>query len=108
MTELQIDEFFAHYGVKGMHWGVRKANRLTLARNVARGRADLLDRTHFALTTQTGRLIIAKGSLKKAARMEVKELEAQKTRIESGKALLSDKVEFYLNTPLKDLVDTKE
>lgn len=24
MTELQVDEFFEHHGVKGMRWGVRK------------------------------------------------------------------------------------
>jgi len=105
MTDIsEVDEFLVHYGTKGMHWGVRKQNNLRDARRVAAGKAGKLDKTLYVLTQlKTDHLIRAKGSVRKAAKLEVKELMAQKSRIEAGKAHIGDKLEYYLTTPMYEI-----
>ena len=38
MSDSEIDEFFAHYGVPGMKWGVRKAKNQLAVRNERRNK----------------------------------------------------------------------
>jgi hypothetical protein len=37
MSDQQIDEFLEHFGVKGMHWGIRNQQKLDRVSRVARG-----------------------------------------------------------------------
>jgi hypothetical protein len=37
MSDQQVDEFFEHFGIKGMHWGIRNQQRLDRVSRVARG-----------------------------------------------------------------------
>jgi len=43
-TDDEVDEFFAHHGVKGMHWGVRKAERAARDQSIRDARAKNVSR----------------------------------------------------------------
>lgn len=53
-SDEEIDEFLAHFGVKGMHWGVRGTRRvqkrLNRTQRVAEGKASKVDRLLAANT----------------------------------------------------------
>lgn len=69
MSDSQIDEFFAHYGVPGMKWGVRKANNAKALRNERRSLSDSTKKTinynanRYQRRLATGMLGVTAGQL---------------------------------------------
>ncbi len=96
-----------HFGVKGMRWGVRKQKQLDRARSVAEGRAGFARKASYTLGTSVPKLLINKGNIRKIAKEEQTALEAQKRRIELGKATTADKIDRYMNTSIFDLARGK-
>jgi hypothetical protein len=94
----------AHFGVKGMKWGVRKQRELEGNQRIASGKATRLQRTAFRLNTPILELLANKGDIQKIAKGKAFMLQAQKERIESGNATGADRVDRALNTPIIDLI----
>lgn len=58
----QIDDFLAHFGIKGMHWGVRKARGVSVGRTGRVQSAPLAGRSAAPVSTQTyGQRRVASG-----------------------------------------------
>jgi hypothetical protein len=87
-----------------MKWGVRKQRQLDAANRVASGNASTLQKVRFGASATTKELVTSGGSLKKIARARANTLEAQKKRIEQGKATTLDMLDRFGNTPILDLV----
>lgn len=88
-------EELAHYGVKGMKWGVRRENRLNRARRVASGTASRREKFAFSLTDTSKSSVKRNKDLKGAAASRVRELEARKARIQKGEARVKDLIALY-------------
>lgn len=98
----------AHYGVRGMKWGIRKryvANKTKgtqILDRVASGKGSVLDKALVGATATPYGLIKNKGFRGEAAARS-KELKAHIHRIETGKATVRDKLALYGDTRLTDL-----
>lgn len=113
----EVDNFLAHYGVTGMKWGVRKGGlksrihgaasdsverRLVRDRAIATGTAQTRDyRRNIA---KGGTFGVITGTRQKSAIKRTKDLEALKTRVDTGKTSTWDKVGIAFNTHPADLV----
>lgn len=102
-TELR-EEALAHFGVKGMKWGVRKQKQLDHFNRIAAGKGSIGDTLKLSASATIPELIANKGSLKRIAAGRALVLEAQKKRIQSGKATKLDVMDRALNTPVIDLI----
>jgi len=98
----EVEEFLAHYGVKGMKWGVRKQNQLDNYTRVADGKASVTQRLNVYASMSLLEIAVAGGG-KKAAANRAAGLAAQKARIESGKSTVFDKMDRAMNTSVIDL-----
>lgn len=111
----EVDDFLAHYGVLGMHWGVRKGSlssrarsasidsvqrRLTTNKEIAGGRGQARD--YFRTTTFRAGGLVTGGSTKAAAK-RADTLEARMKRLTTGKKKASDVLDAMINTPITDL-----
>lgn len=94
----------AHYGTKGMRWGVRKQQQLAKATRIAEGTANRRQKVGYALTTPVARLVAGGGNLKKIAKREQNKLEEQKRRIDLGKSTVADKLDIIGQTTIIDVV----
>lgn len=68
MTHSEIDEWFAHAGVKGMKWGVRRFNRIQ--KNV-----DRIARVRDGTATKTDRVLAFNNNLTVTKKQAAKQLE---------------------------------
>lgn len=105
-------EDLAHYGVKGMHWGVRKGRTGDIAiatkalDRVAKGKGTALDKVAavgHTPTLRTGNLL-RKGGLANEAARKSKDLKAQSRRLATGKAKVSDVLKAYGTVSLTSVV----
>lgn len=93
----------AHYGVKGMHWGVQKAHTGDLVKPIARlnrvadGKSSLLDKARVVSDTAVYRAptLLRKGGLKKEAARRSGIVTAHRDRIANGQASVTDLLKAY-------------
>lgn len=98
------EEALIHFGIKGMKWGTRKQKKLDAANRVASGNASISQKIRFGASATTKELVVSGGSLKTIARARANTLQAQKDRIQSGKATTLDILDRFGNTPILDIV----
>lgn len=114
-----LDTFLAHYGVKGMKWGVRRSTpgvsrvkgaaldrnqrRTAKFKRVAEGRGTIGDKVYALNRINSGQLIVNRG-LKGAANKKVADLENQRDRILTGKTTVRDKLGTALTLKATDLL----
>lgn len=96
------EEVLAHHGTKGMKWGVRKEKQLQAYSAVARGEATARQTLKVYANTPLYMHALP-GGRKRFATNVAADLQAQKTRIELGKATIRDKLDRALNTSMIDL-----
>lgn len=89
-TDLTPEEWLAHFGVKGMKWGVRRQQRLDRLNRVAEGKGSFRDKAKVLLTETSQASLARNHGLKGAARARAQGLDARKKRIEAGQAKVSD------------------
>lgn len=101
------DEFLAHYGVKGMKWGVKKARtgdlgtRAARAKRYASGASKQAGGTRRVIDTASalknyGVNDLVKGrGLHKAAERHAKVYEAERKRLAKGEATAKDLIKAY-------------
>jgi hypothetical protein len=93
-----LDEL-AHFGVKGMKWGVRKAYSERKAktadryRRVAEGKGSARDKASVFLRTSSHTIQRA-GGFKNAAKLKADRLDAHINRIRNGEAKVKDILEM--------------
>ena len=72
ISDLMSDDYLAHYGVIGMHWGVRKAERYARDTNQARRndevRKSRLDKNRGKITKQQHKENVKKANAKQKAK----------------------------------------
>lgn len=87
---LQEDvDFLAHFGKKGMKWGVKNEARLQATKRVAKGTGDAKDK--MKVLSRESSLSLARGkTLQGAAAKTVIKQEALKKRILKGEATTRD------------------
>lgn len=90
----------AHYGVKGMRWGVRKARTGDLNQHaktlekVASGNGKFRDKAYAGLRTPI-KTIVKEGGLKKGAAAEAAKSRAEIERLATGRATALDILKAY-------------
>jgi hypothetical protein len=93
-----------HYGVKGMHWGVRKGRtgrlnvRAARDERVASGTGSLRDKAVTLAGTTTYGLVKSRGGLKKDAARRAANKRAQIERLSTGKSKVTDLLRAYGTT----------
>lgn len=105
----------AHFGTKGMTWGVRQGKKKTgfnrkqgavLDRNART--ADTLNKARSGeahrRTVALGKKIIGENQWEKNFQTSMKNINAQNERVKSGKATLADKIDMTLNISALDRV----
>lgn len=98
----------AHYGVKGMHWGVQKAHTgdirkpLNQLNRVAEGKGSVLDKIGVVSDTSVYRApkLLKRGGLQKEAARRSVILTAHRDRIVNGQATVRDLIQAYGSTSL--------
>lgn len=109
MEEKPSLEDLAHYGVKGMHWGVQKARTGDVAREtavldrVASGKGSALDKVH-ALAGSSALRLVKSGGLKNESARRSESLKAHSERLATGHAKVSDILAAYGTVSLLSLV----
>jgi hypothetical protein len=87
-----LEDALAHYGVKGMKWGQRKArNRANTAR-VASGGSSKADKARYLLGPHatSNALVRGKGNLQRSAQASMKSIEKSDKFKAAGKAKVKD------------------
>lgn len=106
-----LDEL-AHYGVKGMRWGMRKARtgqidaQTRVLDKVASGTANRREKLAVASTSSVYALT-RRGLAGEAARRST-DLKAQKDRLAKGEATVRDILLTYHNVTLIDLIRARK
>lgn len=112
-TDLTPKEWLAHYGVRGMKWGVRKARTGDLGTRAARakryasgeskkagGTRRLVD-TASALNNYGVNDLVKGRGLHSSAKRHAKVYEAERTRLAKGKATGADILKAYGHTAIR-------
>jgi len=97
------EEAVAHYGTKGMKWGVRKEAKLNVHNRVASGQASWADKAAALNDTNIVDLVKNKGHMKKISAGKAAILQGQKERLESGQGTKLDKYDNFMHYSLSDL-----
>ena len=113
LTSVELGEdFLAHYGVKGMHWGIRKDP------GIGRAREAILDRNdkqrhmlqlaasgkQFRTSVALGRAIMGSKRQAKSYNKAFARLDAQDARLKSGAALrFRDRMDVIMTVAIGDL-----
>lgn len=102
-------EDLAHHGVKGMHWGVRKARTGNIDREtsrldrVAKGGGSVRDKV-VALNSAKLTKVVRRGGLRSEAARNSKDLKAQRERLATGKATMKDVLKAYGSVSVVDVI----
>ena len=105
------DNLLMHFGVRGMHWGVRRGRKKT---GLTRHRGSIVDRNErlkydarMALAGKRHRIsgtiarkIMGEQSFKRRINANIKELNAQNRRLKEGKLTVEDRLDLMSVTPL--------
>lgn len=83
------DAFLAHFGVKGMKWGVRREKHLNSIKRTAEGYGSFKDKFVAVNSVSAIDLVRGKG-FQGALRMKISELEDRKARTAEGKRIAGD------------------
>lgn len=114
-------DFLAHYGVKGMKWGVRKrakdrvkransnrlAKRSESLKRVSEGKGSIRDKAYALSTISSGKIIANKG-FKNAAAEKASRLSDRNERVKSGKTTITDKLDAALFTTPIDVLRARK
>lgn len=116
----EVDEFLAHYGVKGMKWGQRKGVKGRADRVVSRKLNDAIDfhervASGKGSASQTLRVAVSSSLLTLARNKGIKGTAAKRAsegrdirkRLESGEATFRDKMNTYGQLTLVELARGK-
>jgi hypothetical protein len=96
LSDDQIDDFFAHYGIPGMRWGVRRANRIDPRSQAGRERQYIKD-TERAVKTKrrvatgaayVGTRVVLSQIMKKRGLQPIKSAQIQTASV-AGAALVN-------------------
>jgi hypothetical protein len=109
--------YLEHYGVKGMHWGIRKSHAQTgmtrregakydkNLRKIDKRAKQLAGLKHKQIWyTYYGKLRIVNKHWQRNAKVKIKELTAQNERIKAGKTTLDDRLEIMAYTNVFDMM----
>jgi hypothetical protein len=89
-TFAETDDFLAHYGVKGMRWGVRRENRIQSLERVGAGTASKGEKARYALTEATGVGMRRNGGLAGSAANKAANMRAVDARRARGEGTVAD------------------
>lgn len=84
------DEFLAHFGVKGMRWGVRRENRTQMLERVGSGTGSKLDNLRVATGHVSRQGVRRHGSVAGAAANKAANMRAVDARVASGRGTAKD------------------
>jgi hypothetical protein len=107
-VRISEEDYIEHFGVKGMHWGVRKGKKTT---GVSRMRGVLIDRNarterniETFQSSKKGQAMAAAGKKRMGAarwqadmNREIRTLHKQTQRLQTGKLTLEDRAEMLLH-----------
>ena len=100
--EVTYDNYLAHYGVKGMKWGVRRQRSKSISKQAKADYQKAIEKQHTRAQSELSR-ISKNTSPEKRAAAEAKIKETQKAGKAQAKAILQKEkgraaLEFYGNT----------
>lgn len=99
----------AHYGVKGMKWGVRKGyaerKRASAAQSirVGQGKGSLIDKAYVHGFKTPLVQVVSSGGFKKAALVTGQRERAHANRVEKGSKKVYDLMRLYSDVRLSDI-----
>lgn len=109
----ELDEdLLMHFGVRGMHWGVRRGRKKT---GLTRHRGATVDRNErlkyearmtlagkrHKISGRMARKMMGEASFKRRINANIKELNAQNRRLKEGKVTVEDRLDMMMSvTPL--------
>jgi hypothetical protein len=96
------EAFLAHYGVKGMRWGVRRENRIQSLERVGAGTASRGEKTRYALTEATGAAMRRNGGLAGSAANKAANMRAVDARRARGEGSVADFIKAHGGDRLVD------
>ena len=86
----ETDDFLAHYGVKGMRWGVRRENRIQSLERIGAGTASRREVLRYATTEATGAGMRRGGGLAGSAANKAANMRAVDARRARGEGTVGD------------------
>jgi len=109
LSDDEIDEVLAHFGVKGMKWGVRRDNRANLLVKVGKKRGDDgFDRFRAGLDLAGHPIDLIKGrGLRGGSLRRGERLLARNKRVREGNASIKDFLLYYGGTKTIDFLPTR-
>lgn len=114
-----VEDILEHYGVPGMHWGIRKGKGTTgvsrpagalieknevMKAQIARAKSGEAHRIKVAVA----KAFIGEEQRKKNWNTTVRSLNAQNARVRAGRASVADRFQMMTTTTLADLVISRE
>ena len=113
-TGMTVDDFLMHYGVMGMHWGIRKGKGTTGVSRARGAKIDmnkrLINRVQVAQSGRKYRASMALGRAFLGAEQQranqnrtISNLRAQNRRLQSGKVTVTDRLDVFMTTSIADL-----
>lgn len=108
-------DYVEHFGVRGMHWGIRRGKSKT---GVSRPRGALLDRNarntrainqalsgkKYKVAVGIGRAFVGKEAHTRRLKNHLSEMRKQNARIKKGKLTVEDRLTLFGTISLADLV----
>lgn len=113
-SDMTVGDFIQHYGVMGMHWGIRKSRSET---GISRARGAIIDRNErskhvielassgrkFRGTAAVGRAFLGRERQQANWKMQTARLNAQNARMRSGRITVSDRLDMIGSLSVSDL-----
>jgi hypothetical protein len=102
------EDYIAHFGVRGMHWGIRKGKKTT---GVSRMRGMMLDRNARSVnnlqsmysgktgkrSAAMGKRLLGEAKWKENMNKSITNLNQQSDRLKAGKLLKSDRLDMAMH-----------
>lgn len=114
--DADLEDILAHFGVRGMHWGIRRGKKVT---GVSRKTGAMIDKnarqihmikgmksgTDHKAKAAVGRAILGKERANRRWEMNINELTAQNARLKSGHVMVRDRLaRQLLVTPIDQII----